>query len=60
MGIPAARSLDPSLELTPLRALSMGPPVKCVLRMAICAIQMVFFTTEMIICASVTDRQRGT
>ena len=26
MGTPAARSLDPSLELTPLRALSVDPP----------------------------------
>ncbi|CAF5067140.1 unnamed protein product, partial [Rotaria magnacalcarata] len=49
MGIPAARSHDPSLELTPLRALSVDPPVKYVLIMAI-------FATEMVICGSVTDR----
>ncbi|CAF4425584.1 unnamed protein product [Rotaria socialis] len=34
MGIPAACSLAASLELAPLRAISVDPPVICVMEMA--------------------------
>ena len=50
MGIPPAHSLDPSLEMTPLRTLSVDPPVICVMRMVICAMGMTICATEMVIC----------